>query len=41
VVNTGRWSEGTVPELVVSAAESYDPGEDEGTFPVEGVRYEL
>jgi cytidylate kinase len=41
VVNTGRWSEGTVPELVVSAAESYDPGEDEGTFPVEGVRYEF
>lgn len=41
VVNTARWDEGTVPELVVSAAESYDPGADEGKFPVEGVRYDF
>jgi cytidylate kinase len=41
VVNTARWSEGTVPELVVSAAERYDPADDEGTLPVEGVRYEF
>jgi len=41
VVNTARWSEETVPELVVDAAEAYDPAVDEGKFPVEGVRYEF
>lgn len=41
VVNTARWGEDVVPELVVSAAESYDPAADEGKFPVEGVRYEF
>lgn len=41
VVNTARWDEGTVPDLVVSAAEAYDPVGDEGKFPVEGVRYEF
>jgi len=41
VVNTARWDEGEVPDLVVSAAEAYDPTSDEGKFPVEGVRYEF
>jgi cytidylate kinase len=41
VVNTARWAEGTVPELVVSAAERYEPADDEGKLPVEGVRYEF
>jgi cytidylate kinase len=41
VVNTARWDETVVPDLVVAAAEAYDPGGDEGKFPVEGVRYEF
>ena len=41
VVNTGRWSESAVPELVISAVEAYDPADDEGKFPVDGVTYDF
>ncbi|QLC32903.1 AAA family ATPase [Halarchaeum sp. CBA1220] len=40
-VNTARWGEATVPRLVFDAVESYDPTQDEGETPVEGVRYEF
>jgi cytidylate kinase len=41
VVNTARWGEDVVPELVVAAAEAHDPADDEGPFPVEGVTYDF
>jgi cytidylate kinase len=41
VVNTGRWSESAVPELVISAVAAYDPSDDEGKFPVDGVTYDF
>jgi len=34
-INTARWGEGTVPELLVTAVEAHDPASDEGTYPVE------
>ncbi len=40
-VNTGRWAEETVPSLLVNAVEAYDPAVDEGSTPVEGVRYDF
>lgn len=41
VVNTARWGAEETTALLVSAVESYDPGPDEGAFPVTGVRYEF
>jgi cytidylate kinase len=33
-VNTARWDEDVVPEVVMTAVEAYDPGSDEGKMPV-------
>lgn len=41
VLNTARWDENTVAALLVEAIEQYDPGTDEGAYPVDGVRYEF
>ncbi|MFD1585527.1 (d)CMP kinase [Halorientalis brevis] len=41
VVNTARWDAEATLDLVLAAAESYDPAGDEGTYPVENVRYEF
>lgn len=41
VVNTGRWSEETVPELLIRAVDAYDPATDEGKEPITGVRYDF
>ncbi|QKY20591.1 AAA family ATPase [Halolamina sp. CBA1230] len=41
VFNTARWGETTVPDLLTAAVERYDPEQDEGKQPVEGVRYEF
>jgi cytidylate kinase len=38
-VNTARWDEGTVPEIVLTAVRAYDPDADEGPSPVD-VDYE-
>jgi cytidylate kinase len=40
-VNTARWEADACLSFVLSAAESYSPDHDEGTYPVEGVRYEF
>ena len=40
-LNTARWGETVVPDLLTTAVERYDPAEDEGATPVEGVRYEF
>lgn len=40
-LNTARWSEDAVPDLVVYAVTSFDADADEGATPVEGVRYEF
>jgi cytidylate kinase len=40
-INTARWGEMVVPDLLAEAVERYDPAEDEGKYPVEGVRYEF
>jgi len=39
--NTARWGETTVPDLLTAAVERYDPEQDEGKQPVEGVRYDF
>ncbi|MBP1988290.1 (d)CMP kinase [Halolamina salifodinae] len=39
--NTARWGEMTVPDLLAQAVERYDPEEDEGKQPVEGIRYDF
>ena len=41
VLNTARWGETVVPDLLTTAVDRYDPAEDEGAAPVEGVRYEF
>ena len=41
VFNTARWGETTVPDLLTAAVERYDPEQDEGKQPVEGVRYDF
>ncbi|MFB6178959.1 MAG: (d)CMP kinase [Halorientalis sp.] len=41
VVNTARWDAETTLDLVLSAVDSYDPAGDEGTVPIEGIRYEF
>ncbi|SFR55286.1 (d)CMP kinase [Halogeometricum limi] len=40
-LNTARWSEEDVPDILTAAVEAYDPVDDEGKFPVEGVRYDF
>lgn len=40
-INTARWGEMVVPDLLAEAVERYDEAEDEGKYPVEGVRYEF
>lgn len=40
-VNTARWGEEATTEFLLAAVRRYDPAEDEGTFPVEDVRYEF
>jgi cytidylate kinase len=40
-VNTARWGPDAVLELALAAVEGYEPGDDEGAYPVEGVRYEF
>ena len=40
-VNTARWDAEAVLDVALVAVESYDPSEDEGTDPIQGVRYEF
>ncbi|KAB1198511.1 MULTISPECIES: (d)CMP kinase [Haloferax] len=40
-LNTARWGESEVTEIITSAVEAYDPDDDEGKYPVEGVRYDF
>jgi len=40
-INTARWGEAVVPDMLTAAVERYDPDQDEGKYPVEGVRYEF
>ena len=40
-LNTARWSEREVPRILTAAVEAYDPGSDEGKYPVEGVSYDF
>ncbi|WP_410766827.1 (d)CMP kinase [Haloferax sp. DFSO60] len=40
-LNTARWGEEEVPAIITAAVESYDPADDEGKYPVEGVRYDF
>ncbi|AEN06445.1 (d)CMP kinase [Halolamina sp.] len=41
VINTSRWGEMVVPDLLAEAVEQYDETADEGKYPVERVRYDL
>ncbi|WP_311171880.1 (d)CMP kinase [Halobellus ordinarius] len=41
VLNTARWDEHAVPEILTAAVEAYDPAVDEGKYPVEGVSYDF
>ncbi|MDG5777282.1 AAA family ATPase [Haloarculaceae archaeon H-GB2-1] len=40
-VNTARWGPEGVLELVTTAVDAYDPADDEGQTPVEGVTYDF
>lgn len=40
-LNTARWGETVVPDLLTTAVERYDAAGDEGAYPVEGVRYDF
>jgi cytidylate kinase len=40
-LNTARWSEEDVPDILTAAVEAYDPVADEGKYPVEGVSYDF
>ena len=40
-LNTARWSEENVPDILTAAVEAYDPTADEGKYPVEGVSYDF
>ncbi|AFK20190.2 cytidylate kinase [Haloferax mediterranei ATCC 33500] len=40
-LNTARWGEAEVPEIITAAVESYDASDDEGKYPVEGIRYDF
>jgi cytidylate kinase len=41
VLNTARWGQEDVPELMTNAVAAYDPAHDEGKHPVEGVNYDF
>ncbi|MBB6645518.1 (d)CMP kinase [Halobellus ruber] len=40
-LNTARWSEADVPEILTAAVDAYDPAADEGKHPVDGVSYDF
>ncbi len=40
-LNTARWSEEPMLDVVVRAVQAYDPETDEGAMPVEGVSYDF
>ena len=40
-VNTARWGPEGVREIVRTAVAKYEPDDDEGAFPIEGVNYEF
>lgn len=40
-LNTARWGEHEVSEIITSVVEAYDPEADEGKYPVDGVRYDF
>ena len=40
-LNTARFSPGTVLDIVITAVEAYDPADDEGKTPVDGVNYDF
>ena len=40
-LNTARWSESDVPDVLTAAVEAYDPATDEGKYPVDGVSYDF
>ena len=40
-LNTARWSESEVPDILTAAVEAYDPAADEGKYPVDGVSYDF
>ncbi|MFD1598978.1 (d)CMP kinase [Halobellus rarus] len=40
-LNTARWSETDVPDILTAAVRAYDPIADEGKYPVEGVSYDF
>jgi len=40
-LNTARWSQEDVPEILTAAVAAYDPADDEGKYAVEGVSYDF
>ena len=40
-LNTARWAESEVPDILTAAVEAYDPAGDEGKYPVDGVSYDF
>jgi cytidylate kinase len=40
-LNTARWSESDVPDILTAAVRAYDPAADEGKYTVEGVSYDF
>ncbi|MFA1611922.1 (d)CMP kinase [Halobellus rubicundus] len=40
-LNTARWSQEDVPEILTTAVAAYDHGDDEGKYAVEGVSYDF
>ncbi|SDY03592.1 (d)CMP kinase [Halobellus clavatus] len=40
-LNTARWSESDVPDILTAAVRAYDPAADEGKYAVEGVSYDF
>ena len=41
VLNTARWGSDDVVSVLTAAVEAYDPTDDEGKYPVEGVAYDF
>ena len=40
-LNTARWSESEVPNVLTAALKAYEPAADEGKYPVDGVSYDF
>ena len=40
-LNTARFSPGSVLDIVIMAVDTYDPGDDEGKTPVDGIEYDF